>query len=246
MKKLYSFLRLAAVALASTALWTQASALELESGKLYGFVATTGSWYMTANNFYTFDKASPSAGTMLGNMAMVSSKPELAGAFLSNGEFIGVGKDGYSTTTKKFMRLSLGSDNYWAASKSESVTLTNVTAIANDNGTLYMWYQASLGASWTLATLDPETFAVTAVSTTGSSTKMIAMAAGGDALYGIGTDGNLYTISKEDGSATKVGSTRMTVVDKPQSACYDSESGAVLWARYDVRACTARNLKSCR
>lgn len=233
MKKHYSLLRLAAAVLASTALWPQASALELESGKLYGFVSATGYWAMTANNFYTFDKANPSAGTKLGNTTSVSYKPDIAGVFLDNGEFIGVGKQSSYSTTKMVMRLSLGSDDNWTASKSEAASFSNVASMTNDNGTIYMWYQASLGASWTLATLDPETFAVTAVSATGSSTKMIAMAAGGDALYGIATDGNLYTISKEDGSATKVGSTGMTAVDKPQSACYDSESGAVLWARYD-------------
>lgn len=78
---------IACLAVSSTA---PAEALDLEGGKVYGFVAKTGSYYMTAGTFYSFDAAASSAGTKVGNAAMISTKPDQAGTFLSNGDFIGV------------------------------------------------------------------------------------------------------------------------------------------------------------
>lgn len=233
MKQHYAFSQFVAAVVAVSSFCTTASAFEPQSDKLYGFVPATSNYYMTANNFYSFDKAAPSAGTKLGNTALMSYKPSLAGAFLDNGEYIGVGKQSDYSTTKVIMRLSLGSDNYWNMSKNVTVTYSNVTAMTNDNGTLYMWYQASLGDSFRLATVNPDDLTVANVGTNGSSTTIIAMTAGNGTLYGIDTSGKLYTISKTDGQLTEVGSTGKSTVSKSQSACFDSESGMILWARYD-------------
>lgn len=232
MKKIYTLLR-SAVAIVSLMMWTHASALELESGKLYGYVLATNNYYMTAANFYSFDLAAPGAGTKIGNAAMLSYKPDVAGTFLDNGEYIGVGKQSSYSTTKMIMRLSLGSDGYWTALKTETASFFNATAIVNDNGTLYTWYQPLNGANWRLGTIDPDLLTVTQIDANGVTNKMMAMAAADGKLYGIDTAGDLYTIAKESGAITKVGSTGKTVPDNAMSACYDSARGAILWARYD-------------
>lgn len=211
---------------------TPASALELESGRLYGFVSTTGSYYMTANNFYSFDLASPSTGTMIQNAAMLSYKPDVAGVFLDNGEFIGVGKQSSYSTTKIVMKLATGSENYWTQLKSVTASFSNATDMANDKGTVYVWYQASLGAGWNLGKVDTDELTVTPIGEA-TTTKMLALAAGDGKVWGIASDGNLYSISPSDASLSKIGPTGKTVADKPQSACYDSASGTIIWARYD-------------
>lgn len=228
MKKFYSVCRLGAV-LATSAICFEATALEFEAGKLYGYVAKTGSYYMTAENFYSFDKAAPAAGTKIDNTAMVSIKPTLAGTFLENGDYIGVGASG---ANKIIMRLSPGTDGYWTTAKNVTASFNYVTDMANDNGTIYLWYQPSIGV-WSFGSLDPETLAVTAIGST-TSTKMIALAAGDGNIFGIDTSGNFYSISKDNGQFTLIGSTGKSVSDTPQSACYDSETGKVLWARYDA------------
>lgn len=232
MKKIYTLLR-SAVAIVSLTMWTHASALEFESGKLYGYVPVTNNYYMTAGNFYSFDLAAPAAGTKIGNAALLSYKPDLAGTFLDNGEYIGVGKQSSYSTTKMIMRLSLGSDGYWTALKTETASFFNATAIVNDNGTLYTWYQPLNGANWRLGTIDPDLLTVTEIDANGVTNKMMAMTAADGKLYGIDTAGDLYVIAKESGALTKVGSTGKTAPDNAMSACYDSARGAILWARYD-------------
>lgn len=201
MKKLYSPLRGAAV-LALAALWTHASALELESDKLYGYVCVSRSYYdMAPDNFYSFDKAAPSAsaGVKIGSCSYLSYKPDQAGTFIDGGDFVGVGKQSSYSTTKIIMRLSLGSDGNWSMTKNVTAPFTNVTSMTNDNGTLYIWYQKSAAEPWLLGTVDPETLDVTPVGTAGTSTKIMTMAAGDGQLYGIDNNGSLYGISKDDG-----------------------------------------------
>lgn len=227
MRKFYNILGfMAAIACLAASSTAPAEALDLEGGKVYGFVAKTGSYYMTAGTFYSFDAAAPSVGTKVGNAAMISTKPDQAGTFLSNGDFIGVG----GTYTKTFMRLSLGSDDYWTMSKSASIS-NLVTDFAVDGETVYAWYQPQLG-SWSLGKVDIDALTITAVGSP-TSTKIRALAAGDGKVWGIATDGNLYSIDKTSGTLTKVGSTGKSVADVAQSACYDSASGSILWSRYD-------------
>lgn len=233
MKKLYKALgpMFALVSLAASSP-TTASALELENGKLYGYVAKTGSYYMTAGNFYSFDLASPAAGTMIDNCAMLSYKPDVAGVFLDDGQFIGIGKQSSYSTTKMVLKLNTGSDGYWQQSKSVTASFANATDMANDKGDVYVWYQASLGAGWNLGKVDTDELTVTTIGEA-QNTKLVALTAGDGKIYGIGTDGNLYTVSKTDATLTKIGSTGKSVYDTLQSACYDSASGTIIWARYD-------------
>ena len=48
-------------------------------------------------------------------------------------------------------------------------------------------------------------------------------------LYGIGTDGNLYTVSKEDAALTLVGQTGVQPADVQQSALIDPQTGRMYW-----------------
>lgn len=228
MKNLYKLLGLATALVCLAVLSpTSASAIELESGKLYGFVPKSSSaLQMQANKFYSFDLNNPSAGKLFGTMSYSSYYPDAAGTFLDNGDFIGVG----GSYTKTFMRFTAGNDGSWSISNYRTIS-NIVTDFANDKGTVYAWYQPSLG-SWSLGQVDVDELTISQIGNT-TDTKLIALAAGDGKIWGIGTDGNLYSVSKTDGALTKIGSTGKTATDTPQSACYDFTSGAILWARYD-------------
>jgi hypothetical protein len=49
-------------------------------------------------------------------------------------------------------------------------------------------------------------------------------------IYGIGEDGNLYTLDKSDGTLSLVGNTGVTPAFYNQSASYDGKSGKIVWA----------------
>ena len=68
-------------------------------------------------------------------------------------------------------------------------------------------------------------------------------------LYGIGTDGNLYTVDKGDAHLTLVGATGIVPADVQQSAVIDPQSGRMFWfgitpdqksALYEVDTTTGR------
>lgn len=228
MKDLYKLLGFV-VALVGLAVLSpaSASAIELESGKLYGFVPKSSSaLQMQTNKFYSFDLNNPSAGKLFGTMSYSSYYPDAAGTFLDNGDFIGVG----GSYTKTFIRFTADSNGSWSISNYRTIS-NIVTDFANDKGTVYAWYQPSLG-SWSLGQVDVDELTISPIGNT-TGTKLIALAAGDGKIWGIGTDGNLYSVSKTDGALTMVGSTGKTVADTPQSACYDFSSGTILWARYD-------------
>lgn len=58
---------------------------------------------------------------------------------------------------------------------------------------------------------------------------VVIMSDGKGKLYGIGMEGNLYSISKSDGSATLIGSTGVTLF-LSQSATVDTQTGKCYWA----------------
>ena len=62
------------------------------------------------------------------------------------------------------------------------------------------------------------------------STDLLTLSADAEGtLYGIGTDGNLYRVSKTDAALTLVGATGVVPADVQQSAVIDPQSGRMFW-----------------
>lgn len=229
MKKLYSLL-VGACVLATLSTPQTGHAFELEGGNIYGYVTTTSSYYyMPANKFYSFAADSPAAGTQVGSAGYLDPQPSQAGTFV-DGKFYAIGGS-YGTS---YAIIVENTDGTWGVSGYKTVSNLNLTTdLTVENGTIYGWCQFTGEAgTWYLGRYDFAAGSVEKIGS-GSSTRLIALTSDGKgALYGISNTGDLYTVSKTDGSITLVGNTGYTASDSYQSACFDVAKNCIIWARY--------------
>ncbi len=103
------------------------------------------------------------------------------------------------------------------------------TAYDNTTGTLYALLRADSSDKMNFGTLDYSSLSSQVL---GAAERIyVALAAGpAGTIYAIGADGNLYRLSKTDGTATLVGSTGVTPGTKLQSATIDQATGTMYWA----------------
>lgn len=232
MRKLYTaFGTICAMLAIAASSPTTASAVTYEAGKLYGFAVSSEN-----GKFVTLDLADPSSTTDIGNTSYLQSyKYPLAGTFVSSGDFYGyrfplgdsdISLYSFNVEGNDWNTVEVGyaDPTNWA--------IKNISDLAYDETTVYTWYKNDTNGKWYLGTSNLKSGKITNIGN-GTDKKMVAIASGNGRLYGIDTDGKLYSISTADGSLTEIGSTDKAVVDKAQSACFDTASKSIIWARYD-------------
>lgn len=97
-------------------------------------------------------------------------------------------------------------------------------------GTIYGCFLNASGTSYNFATVHYPDLTKTQISNWGA-TPIVAMAANAKGvLYGVRTDGNLYTINKENGEQTLVGALGVTPGEMAQSMTFDLATGRLYWA----------------
>lgn len=228
MRKLYTRL-VCAIAVAACLTPQPARAYEFEGGKLYGFALKTASYYqMPANTYYSFDLASPGAGTTLLSDYM-PSQPTTAATVL-NGKFVGICGT-YTRTVATFDIVN----NEWTIINNKNLSGCNyVTDMTELNGKVYGWIQPYLGAGWQLGEIDTETGAVTAIGSEQTERLVFITSDLSSKIYGLNASGKLYEISLTDSSLKEIGSVGMTTsTSVAQSATWDSSSESIIWVRYD-------------
>ncbi len=91
-------------------------------------------------------------------------------------------------------------------------------------------YNSSLtGLNW--AVIDTATFTFRTLNKWSGSFNMVALCTSPEGvIYGVGLNGNLYTLDKADGTPTLIGSMGITPSGYTQSAIYNSETSNILWS----------------
>ncbi len=223
MKKIYSMLAGALVLTALATPWTS-EAVELEDGRLYAFAKTGDYTSILANQFYSFDLVNPTAATQFGK-AQLSISPSEAGTY-SGGKYVGIGG-----SYVKYVVVADCADGTWNIDSYVGLSgATLATDLTDDEGTVYGWF-GSYG-SFFLGTLDSATGSITKIGADVSTRLVVLTSNGSGTLYGIATDGTLYTVDKSTGALQSVGSTGIAAGEQVQSATYDSNKNVILWARY--------------
>lgn len=231
MRKLYTaFASAAALMLSAAAGPAGMHAATLDGGYLYGFVTGSSSYMSyTANNFYRFSLDNLSSYEKVGSGFSLDSYFGIATTF-SNGKIVGIGG---SAMSRQVYSVDFSGDDWNKVTGVSTSGFTTVTDLTDDNGTVYGWFNTSIG-QWQLGTIDPATGAMTPIGAATTNRLQGITSDGSGNFYGISTDGNLYSVSGADGSLTKIGSLGVSVSSSTTtSICYDGANGRILWPRYD-------------
>lgn len=200
-----------------------------EKGKIYAY-AMSGGGSIQAKQFYSFDLNSPSTATAIGNTEELGKNAYVAGTFLANGKFVGFVKN--LSDEYLFRASSLSSEGYWRNPSEEyNFSFEKVTDFALDDNTVYSWTQDISGA-WSLGKVNISNGDITKVGKT-TDIQMVAITAGNGIIYGIGKNGNIYSISASNGAITQLATLNKDVNGAIQSATFDTASGNIIWARQD-------------
>lgn len=155
------------------------------------------------------------------------------GAFYDD-KFHGVNYYEYDGTFYYATYVEYTTDTWEATDNSSQYTYDDdivayATAYDNTTGTLYALLRADASDKMNVGTIDYSSLSSQVI---GEAERIyVALAAGTDGtLYAIGSDGNLYRLSKTDGTATLVGSTGVKPGTKLQSATVDQATGTMYWA----------------
>lgn len=107
---------------------------------------------------------------------------------------------------------------------------SNLTYDRTTNTIYALRYNSDLtGLNW--ATMNPSTFTFTNLNKWPGNFSILTLTTTPDGtIYGIGDNGNLYTLDKTDGKPTLVGSTGVVPAKYNQSAVYNGKTGGLIWA----------------
>ena len=149
---------------------------------------------------------------------------------LQAGEYVGDKFYGFTGTWQAAPADFVSMDvNTWTPTFS-AATSTYVIDMTYDYTTSTMYGLGLVNGVLGLCTIDVATGFCDGVGTIDKSFYTIACDAAGH-LYGIASDGVLYTIDKATGAATAVGPTGVTDVMYLQSMTFDRKSGRLFWAQ---------------
>lgn len=149
---------------------------------------------------------------------------------LQAGEYVGDKFYGFTGTWQAAPADFVSMDvNTWTPTFS-AATSTYVIDMTYDYTTSTMYGLGLVNGVLGLCTIDVATGFCDGVGTIDKSFYTIACDAAGH-LYGIASDGVLYTIDKSTGAATAVGPTGVTDVMYLQSMTFDRKSGRLFWAQ---------------
>lgn len=118
-------------------------------------------------------------------------------------------------------------DNSWQYIYDSSLA-AYATAYSSTDGKVYAYMRGNEGAM-NFGTIDYSSLTTSVISE--ADRVYVAMSADAEGnIYAIGLDGNLYSISKQTGESTLIGTTGVTPSSVLQSATIDQNSGIMYWA----------------
>ncbi len=108
--------------------------------------------------------------------------------------------------------------------------VSNLTYDKTTNTIYALRYNSDLtGLNW--AIMNPSTFTFTNLNKWPGNFSILTLTTTPEGIiYGIGDNGNLYTLDKTDGKPTLVGSTGVVPSKYTQSAVYNGKTGSLIWA----------------
>lgn len=196
---------------------------------LYGF-RLYGNDTTAPQSFVSISSQTPAEPLAL---AAQADLPAVYAGTYAGGYFYGVDSEGklFSTTLDAFNRTYIGS-------VIEDTTKWRAAELTYDyvNGRLILLAQnlqtdVRIG---TLYAVDAATAAVTQLCQIGNDLSIHALAADPDGkIYGIDSQGDLYTIDMSTGTPAKIGSTGHAL-GYHQSMSFERQTGRLYWARYSV------------
>ncbi len=230
-KKIISLLLclLLLVSLLSTGVMATGTEPTDEALTLYGF-RLYGNDTTAPQAFVSIPSQTPAQPQVLAEQADLSSV--YAGTY-AGGYFYGVDSEGklFSTTLDAFARTYIGA-------VIEDTTKWRAAELTYDyaNGRLILLAQnlQTDVRTGTLYAVDTATAAVTQLCQIGNDLAIHALAADPSGkLYGIDSQGDLYTIDMSTGTPAKIGSTGHAL-GYHQSMTFERQTGRLYWARYSV------------
>ncbi|MCU4162771.1 choice-of-anchor J domain-containing protein [Carboxylicivirga caseinilyticus] len=119
--------------------------------------------------------------------------------------------------------------NYIVDEAGYDAMASNMTFDPTTNTIFALRYNADLtGFNW--ATVDTASFTFNNLATWTGTFSTIALTTSSDGtIYGIGSNGNLYTFDKADGKPTLIGATGVYPANYSQSAVYNGRTNELLW-----------------
>jgi len=183
-----------------------------------GNTARCSKVYPAPNGYYSFDVESPTGGTMLD-----ASLPNMSSGDCVNNEFIYF-YGSSSTNPGKFYKVNALTGAILTTLTPSTTSLTEMAYDYSTN-TMYGYLEP------TIYTVNLETGVYTAKSTTSFSGHFFGFAIDLDGSgYGIGGDGNLYSINIATGACALIGSTGQSDIGYIQSMNFDHNTGQLYWA----------------
>lgn len=182
-------------------------------------------------NFYSFPVVSPVAFTKYTNVSG-GLQPNGGGLFSADGStFDYIQYMSFGTTI--YMYYYKYNATTWETITGHSVTDQSMLAydLTRDPVTQipYGVYMTQTGRVLGTPDYSGEVPTKTTIGTLAHNLVTLASDANG-VLYGIGTDGELYTVDKKNASLTSIGSTGVVPADAQQSATIDPKTGKMYWA----------------
>lgn len=193
--------------------WADLAVYETPYG-LYSFTATEG---ISFNPEYTYKELDCIAGVHA-NGKYYGIRP-----LTFFGGLTGIGFYIVNTNTWELEYSRLTDDfNY-------SSMASNMTYDPTTNKVFALRYNDDLtGFTW--AELDTATFTFNNLATWSGQFSAVTLSTTPDGtIYGIATDGNLYSFDKTDGTPTLIGATGVYPESNPQSAVYSASTGKLIW-----------------
>ena len=205
--------------------------------ELYGNIVYSDFWDFTSYGLYSFNATSDITTNMLWQHDDFAAN---GGGAMVNGKFHAVNmytNDGYMYVTHLVFDAETGEEDTYEPLTDISCIATE-TAVASD-GTVYgQFYNATTNTPTDFGTIDYNTMTRTTI---GTLTKnYVALGVTSDkTIYGVASDGNLYSIDSKTAKETLVGPTGLTLADENgktygQSGEIDARTGIFYWAAIDA------------
>lgn len=193
---------------------------------LYGSMLNSNDWYWETNyGVYSINASNPAV------INQVFSNPNMQ-------TYGGVYVDGkYHTISKNASTNAINYDVYdvntWEKLSGKELSAESLVADMTFDplsGKTFVISARSNGTGLQLSSFNLESAAMTTV---GDIPHLVALSIGNDAvLYGIGLNGNFYSIDKTTAVATLIGATGIIPENAIQSATYNSATRKIYWAAF--------------
>jgi len=192
--------------------------------KLYGSVLNSNDWFWeTKYGVYSIETSNPAVL----NQVFDNPDRQTYGAVYVDGKYYSIAEN-TSTNTLNYDIYDVSSWIRLSNKELPSASLVADMTFDPLSGKTFAITLRTDGTGLQLSSFNLETAAMTTI---GNIPQLVALTTGKDAvLYGIGLDGNFYSINKITAAATLIGATGLIPANSIQSSTYDSGTGNIYWS----------------